>query len=114
MSNQPPEETLRDGNLKATIWINEGEKGPYFTVTIAKTYKDDRGKYHDTNSFSVDDLPKLNLLTQDAYRKASDFRREHYQSLDQDNGRKRTRDSASGAFDRENGRSRGRGRAYSR
>ena len=46
-----PETTLRDGNIKATIWKNFGDKGNFFTVTLTRTYTDEGGKYHDSNSF---------------------------------------------------------------
>ena len=38
--NKGPVETLRDGNLKATIWRNFGENGTFYSVEISRTYKD--------------------------------------------------------------------------
>ena len=114
MADNQPEETLRDGNLKATIWVNEGEKGPYVSVTLAKTYTDDNGKYQDTNSFSQSDLLRVAELSRQAYVCGNELKRELYQDHDRNSGRSRSRDSASGAFDRENGRGRSRGRSYSR
>ena len=64
--NQGPEETIRDGFLKATIWKNEGEKGPYFTVSVAKTYEKD-GELRDGHSFSGQDLLPLAELMRRAY-----------------------------------------------
>ncbi len=58
MANQPTE-TLRDGSLKATIWKNEGEKGAFFSVTLTRTYKDDAGNYHDSDSFSGSELLRI-------------------------------------------------------
>ncbi len=114
MSDRQPEETLRDGNLKATLWRNEGENGPYFNVTIAKTYKDNHGKYQDTNSFSGTDLLRVSEISRQAYTRSSELRRDHYQSLDRGDRKAQSRESASGAFEQETGRPRGRGRAYSR
>jgi len=37
-TKQPPVKTLRDGTIKAAIWRNESENGPFFAVTFARTY----------------------------------------------------------------------------
>ncbi|MEL6103670.1 MAG: hypothetical protein AAFR68_20455 [Pseudomonadota bacterium] len=76
MSDNKPEMTLRDGNLKATIWKNEGDKGAYFTTTLARTYTDERGGFHDTNSFSGTDLLRLSELARKAYGAEKDLRAE--------------------------------------
>lgn len=44
MSNNPPVETLRDGALKASIFRNEGDNGPFFNTIFSKTYKDELGE----------------------------------------------------------------------
>lgn len=61
-----PAETLRDGFIKCTIWKNEGEKGPYFTATFAKSYEKD-GAWHDGQSFSSTDLLGVSELARNAY-----------------------------------------------
>ena len=66
MANQPTE-TLRDGSLKATIWKNEGEKGAFFSVNLTRTYKDDAGSYHDSDSFSGTELLRIAHLATRAY-----------------------------------------------
>jgi len=62
-----PVETLRDGAIKASIWKNESEKGPFFTATFARTYKNGEGKLRDTDGFSGAQLLKLALLAEKAY-----------------------------------------------
>lgn len=52
-TNSKPVETIRDGAIKASIWKNEGEKGPFYSVKITRTYTDDAGNYHDSDSFWV-------------------------------------------------------------
>ncbi|GAB5449604.1 hypothetical protein [Gymnodinialimonas sp.] len=73
MSDQdrnPPEETLRDGNLKAAIWRNESaEHGAYHSVTLARTYKDQDGNMRDTSSFRAKDMLGLSELTRRAHHK---------------------------------------------
>ncbi|MBB5353699.1 hypothetical protein HNR46_003960 [Haloferula luteola] len=66
-SHQGPAETLRDGFVKVTIWSNEGEKGPFFTATVAKTYEKD-GKYYDGHSFNASDLLVIAELARLAYQ----------------------------------------------
>lgn len=76
MSDRKPDETLRDGALKAVIWRNEGESGPFYSVTLAKTYKDDRGQFQDTHSFSQGDLLRVSELSRQAYGRVNELRRD--------------------------------------
>lgn len=64
---QRPVETLRDGALKAAIWKNESENGPFFAVTFARTYKNGDDQLHDTDSFSGSQLLRLSRLADKAY-----------------------------------------------
>lgn len=73
-----PTETIRDSNLKATIWRNDGEKGAYHTVNLARTYKDDQGNYHDTGSFRAGDMLGLAELARQAHYRANDLNREAF------------------------------------
>ncbi|MEO1015187.1 MAG: hypothetical protein AAFX08_08365 [Pseudomonadota bacterium] len=105
-----PIETLRDGNLKAAIWKNEGENGAYFSVTLAKTWKDDRGKFHDTQSFSGTDLLRVAELSRSAYARSNELRREYYQSNEMDDEPMRERSQAGREFTRSRAPARTRGR----
>ncbi|MEE9391200.1 MAG: hypothetical protein V3W41_01710 [Planctomycetota bacterium] len=73
MTNKPID-TLRDGSLKATIWSNFGEKGAFYTVSLTRTYKDDGGNYHDSDSFSGSELLRIAHLATRAYDRVSDLR----------------------------------------
>ena len=46
---------LRCGNIKATIWRNESENGPYFATTFSPPFKDQSNG----TSFGVNDLETL-------------------------------------------------------
>jgi len=74
-TNQPVE-TIRDGSLKATIWQNQGENGPYFTTTLAKTYEDRDGKLRDTYGFTGSELLRVAELARTAYAQSIALRRE--------------------------------------
>lgn len=75
-TKQRPVETLRDGPIKAAIWRNESENGPFFAVTFARTYKDSEGKLHDNDSFSGTQLLQLARLADRAYSAAAKLTRE--------------------------------------
>lgn len=96
MTNKAPEATLRDAHLKASIWRNEGEKGSYYTTTLARTYKDNDGNPKDTHSFSKNDLLKASELARSAYNRINELQREQSQSRDvspeQNDDRKAFRD----------------------
>lgn len=87
-----PEETLREGPLKAAIWRNEGENGAYHSVTVSRTYKDRDGKLQDTQSFRPKDMLGLSELARRAHHDAHELDRaafkEHRQSQ-QDQGQSR-------------------------
>ncbi len=75
-----PVETLRDGWLKAAIWRNESERGAFFTTTVARTYRDEQGRLHDTQNFKGDDLLRLGELTRQAHHRTNELAREEYKS----------------------------------
>lgn len=74
--NNRPVEVLRDGSLKASIFRNEGEKGPFFSTTLPRTYTDERGNFHDTNVFTGTDTLRIGELARQAYSKCRDLQRE--------------------------------------
>jgi hypothetical protein len=51
MANTPID-THRDGNLEATIWKNPGENGAFYSVTFSRTWKDEAGSDHDSDSYT--------------------------------------------------------------
>ena len=75
-SNQPLE-TLRDGRLKATVWENQSDTGPYHTVTLAKVYEDKDGHLQETSSFSASELLRVAELARESHGLIRDLRREH-------------------------------------
>lgn len=78
-----PVETFRDSKLKASVWRNEGKEGPYYTVTLAKTYEDRNGRLQDSHSFTGGELLRVAELAREAHSFVRDIKREH--SLDRKN-----------------------------
>jgi hypothetical protein len=67
-----PERKIRAGAICATIWQNssskeDGKETSYNTISLERVYKDKEGKWQSTNSFRINDLPKLSLIAQKAY-----------------------------------------------
>lgn len=99
MSDNKPIETLRDGRLKASIWMNESkETGLYLTATISRTYTDDKGQARDTHALNQRDLLPASDLARRAHVRCNELRRELSQSREQD--RKTDRSQPSREFDR--------------
>jgi hypothetical protein len=63
---QRPAATVRQGNLKIVLWRNQGEKGPWYTADLVRTFKDESG-YHDTSKVSADDLLRVSYLAEQAF-----------------------------------------------
>lgn len=73
-ANSKPLATIRDGALKAAIWKNLGEKGNFYSVTFTRSYRDDQGNWHDTDSFSGTDLLIVGRLAVRAYDAIAELR----------------------------------------
>ncbi len=58
-TNKKPANTLRCGNVKATIWQNFSEKGPFFSTTFSRPFKDQSGAWRNSTSFGLHDLEAL-------------------------------------------------------
>src|SRR5262249_41827253 len=54
--NKPAFE-VRLGRIRCTIWRNEHEKsGTWYSMTLSRSYKDDKGQWKSATSFGRDDL----------------------------------------------------------
>jgi hypothetical protein len=57
--SKQPATTLRCGNIKATIWQNTSEKGPFFSTTFSRPFKDQSGAWCNGTLFGLHDLEAL-------------------------------------------------------
>ena len=66
-----PEKTFNQGSCRAAVFANEikqnGKTAIVRNVAIQKRYKDKDGNWQNTNSFGVNDLPKLVLIATKAF-----------------------------------------------
>jgi hypothetical protein len=58
-TNHKPANQLRCGNIKATIWENTSEKGPFFSTTFSRPFKDQSGAWRNGTPFGLNDLEAL-------------------------------------------------------
>ena len=58
-TNNQPATTLRYGRIKATIWQNRSEKGPFFSTTFSRSFKDQSGAWRNGTSFGLSDFEAL-------------------------------------------------------
>lgn len=61
MTKQPAQK-LRLGLITATIWDNDG----FYTIDMARSYKDSQGQWQNTTSYSHSDLLNLSHLVRRA------------------------------------------------
>lgn len=86
MSNQPLS-TVRIGGIKATIWENQDDQGiAYYNTTITRTYLDQKKEWQENNSFSLDDLPRLRLATEQAFAQIHERIAERHQDKSDSQG----------------------------
>lgn len=56
MSGNAPAKKFRIGFVTATVWKNTSDGRDYYSVDVARTYKDDKGDLQNTSSLGHADL----------------------------------------------------------
>lgn len=79
-AKRQPEDTIRDGALKATIWRQQGKDRDFFTTRLATTYKDQHGNLKDGYSFTKNDLLGVAELCRRAHARVQALSREEFKS----------------------------------
>lgn len=88
-SGNRPIHELRRHALRAAIWQHQSERGTMFNVTVSRSYRDEAGQWHDSQSFGYDDLMNLAKVLADAHTWISSVRdREREAGPAQDSGRR--------------------------
>lgn len=75
-SKNRPIKVFRDGDVKASVWRNEGKHGPMYKTVFAKLYEDRDGNLQETQSFDDIDLLKSGELGRHAYKYIADKKRQ--------------------------------------
>jgi hypothetical protein len=61
-----PAHKIRNRTLSVTIWKNESDKGPWYSVTPSRSYKQGE-EWKESDSFGEDDLLPLAKLLDEAH-----------------------------------------------
>ncbi|MFH2106523.1 MAG: hypothetical protein ABII22_04630 [Candidatus Micrarchaeota archaeon] len=71
-TTNPPMKTFRDRNLAVKLWQNtaeaEDKTTTYIAVSIERIYRDRAGNFQVSKTLKIDDLPRLALLIESAYK----------------------------------------------
>ena len=54
-TNTKPAHKIRSGAIEVVVWRNEAEKGPWYSVTMSRSYKKDT-EWKQADNFGQDDL----------------------------------------------------------
>ena len=71
-NDNTPVKRFKAGAISATVWENsttnkEGVPATFYTVTLDRAYKDQSGEWQHANSYRINDLPRAQLVLQQAY-----------------------------------------------
>ena len=68
MEKRTPDTKFKAGTISASVWTNKSKQGRDFkSVSFEKSYTDEKGEWHATNSLNVSDLPKAIVVLSKAY-----------------------------------------------
>jgi hypothetical protein len=62
-----PVHEVRHGRIRAAVWRNPTEKGPMYSVSVSRSYKDAEGAWHDSHSFGFEDVLTVAKAMYDAH-----------------------------------------------
>ena len=66
MSNNQPAHEIRLASIRATIWLNSDGERSWYSVSIARSYRDG-DEWKAAQSFRRDDLPLVSKASEMAY-----------------------------------------------
>ena len=72
-SGNSPEKKFSTGAISATVWKNigkskkDGQEVEFRTIKLDRRYKDKNDEWQKTDSFALNDIPKIILALQQAY-----------------------------------------------
>ncbi len=61
-STQQPVAKVKAGAVVGTIWQNEGQNGPFYTITFSRSYKDREGNWQRTSNLRHKDMPHVQTV----------------------------------------------------
>ena len=79
MANSQKPVEVRIGAIKATIWTNESDSGPWHSVTFSRIYKDGE-EWKNSSTFRRDDLLLLAKVVDRAHTRILQLQQQDSQS----------------------------------
>ena len=58
-----PVHEVRLGKIRASVWGNRTNNTTWYSITLARLYKDKEGKFQQAESFGPEDLPTLDAIS---------------------------------------------------
>lgn len=65
-SSAGPEKVFKLASVRASVFMNQGQKGPFRTVKLDRRYKTEDGEWHSASSFSAQQLAAVLAIGQQA------------------------------------------------
>jgi hypothetical protein len=75
-SAKPPVDKLRAGLITASVWQHWTAKGPLYTVTFERRYRDREGVWKTAHSYDAADLAELRIAADLAHARIIELLRE--------------------------------------
>ena len=91
-----PIRVIRDGSIASSVWERPSQDGPNYSAKVVRNWKDEDGKFHESNSYSEYDLPRLAEVARNTCDVISGLR--HEQSVTRES---RSQESSSEQYARE-------------
>ena len=86
-SDRPVAE-FKQGQIKVAVWRNETERGPRYSFTVCRFYKNDDDEWQTTQTFNESDAPNLAFAIARANLFIQDERDEETEGSAKKSGRK--------------------------
>ena len=61
-STQKPVAKMKSGAVVGTVWQNEGQNGPFYTITFSRSYKDREDNWQRTTNLRQKDMPDVQTV----------------------------------------------------
>lgn len=58
-SRPKPSQTFRSGSVRAAVWQNLGENGPFYSALLTRSFRDAAGNWHTFTTFGERQLTDL-------------------------------------------------------
>jgi hypothetical protein len=58
-STPKPAQTFRAGSVRAAVWENMGESGPFYSASLSRSFRDAAGNWRNANTYGERQLEDL-------------------------------------------------------